>query len=433
MKKRISIPLFIFLAILLCAITFMTTYVLLTDRKDRSQVIVQDPQNGIQDQSSYAGVSPEMQKIINKLLTIDSIYKEEFIGELDYDEILDYVIYGYTVGTKDIYSSYMNDLSYDDYQSQSTGDMVGIGIHVILSDDGNIEVVNIFNGSPALEAGIEVGDIIFKVGDTRVTDVGYSDAVNMMLGEEGTLAEFSVLRDTGGDEPETIEFKVPRKKIESQNVDYHMCSTDSSIGIVRIDSFNGKTASQFINAIEDLRSQGADKFVFDVRNNPGGDLGVICEALDYLLPEGPIIRILETIDDENPTVIYSDAESYLNLPIAVLINGNTASAAELFTSALIDYTDKGLMNATAVGTTTYGKGIMQSIIDLRDGTAIKLSTSLYNPPFSDNYDGIGVVPDVEVDLDENLKNINIYKIKDEEDNQLAEAVRILQNQHKEND
>ena len=160
------------------------------------------------------------------------------------------------------------------------------------------------------------------------------------------------------------------------------------------------------------------KLIFDVRYNPGGDLRSIVSILDYLLPEGPIVRI--TDKDGNVVETYeSDADS-LDLPMCVLTNGSTASAAELFTSALKDY-----KKATVVGTNTYGKGTVQTVIGLPDGSGIGISYRLYNPPFSDNYEGVGIAPDYEVEPDKSLEGKNIYKITDSEDNQLQKAVEIL--------
>ncbi|MBR4881211.1 MAG: PDZ domain-containing protein, partial [Clostridia bacterium] len=323
-------------------------------------------------------------------------------------------------------SAYMNEETYSAYTEAAVGNMVGIGIHVIYDTvNGYIEIVNIIENSPASESDLQIGDLIYEVEGQSVPEVGYEYAVDLMLGEEGTNANFSVYRSTAdGKENQSIHFSVTRKKIITQDVFSHIYEGDSSIGIIRIDSFNGKAAEQFFATIEAFTSQGVDKLIVDVRNNPGGDLNVICNVLDFLLPYGPIIRVMNR-DGSEEAAIYSD-EEYFEIPIAVLTNGNTASAAELFSAALKDYADKGLLhNVTLVGTTTFGKGSMQSILNLKDGTGLKLSTGMYAPPFSDNYDGVGITPDVVVELDESLRGVSIYKIKDEDDNQLMAAVKAL--------
>jgi len=184
-----------------------------------------------------------------------------------------------------------------------------------------------------------------------------------------------------------------------------------------IQSFDLITPEQFFSAMDDLLAQGAEGFIFDLRYNPGGDLSSITKILDYLLPEGPIIRIHYKSGEEE--VMKSDA-NYLNMPLAVLINGRTASAAELFSAAIKDY-ELG----TLVGTTTYGKGTMQATMPLEDNSAVVISIAKYNPPFSDNYDGVGIAPDVEVELDEELQKVNRFKIADIDDNQLQTAIAVL--------
>ena len=173
-----------------------------------------------------------------------------------------------------------------------------------------------------------------------------------------------------------------------------------------------------MNAVETLTAEGCEKLVIDLRYNPGGELSSIVTTLDYILPEGPIIRIFDA-NGKEVDAYYSESGE-LDVPMAVLVNENTASAAELFTAAVRDY-DK----AVIVGTTTYGKGCMQSTIPLSDGGAVTVTNHMYNPPFSDNYHGVGIVPDVEVELDESLEDKNFYKITDEEDNQLTAAVEAL--------
>jgi len=198
---------------------------------------------------------------------------------------------------------------------------------------------------------------------------------------------------------------------------HHVCEADKSIGIIKILSFDEGTPLQFKNACEFLQKQNVKKIVFDVRYNPGGNLESICEILDYLLPEGPMVRIVE--GDGSEEIRTSDA-SELNMPMCVLINENTASAAELFASALQDY-DK----AELVGTNTYGKGTVQRILSLPDGTGLGISYSMYYPPFSDNFEGVGVKPDHPCEMDASLAGTSIYKIADTDDTQLQKAIEVL--------
>jgi carboxyl-terminal processing protease len=189
------------------------------------------------------------------------------------------------------------------------------------------------------------------------------------------------------------------------------------IGIIRITQVAENTGENVKAAIADMTAKGAKSLIFDVRYNPGGALTGIVDTLDFLLPEGPIIRIVDK--QGNVESIDSDAKQF-EIPMCILTNESTASAAELFTSALKDY-----KLATVIGTTTYGKGTMQTVVSLPDGSGLSISYRMYNPPYSDNYEGIGVTPDIELPLAEHLLEKNFYKITDEEDNQIQMAVKIL--------
>jgi carboxyl-terminal processing protease len=188
--------------------------------------------------------------------------------------------------------------------------------------------------------------------------------------------------------------------------------------VVKITGFDRATPNQLFAAVQDLLDSGCTRLVVDVRNNPGGELQGICSVLDYLLPYGPVIRTIDR--DGNEEVIYRSDAKALDVPMAVLVNENTASAGELFCSALQDY-----KKAVIVGTQTYGKGSMQTIRQLSDGSGLSVTYRYYCPPFSDNYDGVGVAPDVVVEPAGAMLEKNIYKITDEEDNQLQAAVAEL--------
>lgn len=429
MSKKISVGLLIVLLLVAMSVSFFASYAIFGERERviRSELAAEYQKRQAEDQSKY---TPEQQALINKLIAVDNRYQQYFMGDLNYDDIEDGILYGYVAGTGDRWGYYYDEDAYDAYDMQTEGEMVGIGIHVVYDpESGLIEIVNVMKDSPALEAGLQPGDFLYTVEDKEVLDLGYEPSVNLMLGEENTVAHFTILRES--DKPDTefegyeeISFAITRKKIEQQGVFGHRFASDPEIGVIQIEDFTGRNAQQFIELIEEFQSQGVTKFVFDVRNNRGGDLNVICNVLDYLLPEGPIIHYKEK-DHTNDVTVTSDSNC-VDFPIAVLINENTASAAELFCCALQDYAKEGLMqNIILVGQQTYGKGVMQSIFNLGDGTGLKFTTSQYDPPFSENYDGIGVIPDLEVELDEALKNVNYYKYTDETDNQLIAAVEAL--------
>lgn len=334
--------------------------------------------------------------------------------------LIDSAIAGYVAGTGDDYAAYYNTAAFKEFMSDLEGELAGIGVNVIYNTDYQvIEVINVVPDSPALEAGVEPGDLIVTVGDEKesVAELGYYPAINKLRGEVGSIAVFQVARGEKYDE--IVDFAIERAVVTEVTVMSHVYALDDTVGVIKISGFDGKTPTQFVEAVENLQSQGCEKLVIDLRYNPGGELSSIVTILDYILPEGPIIRIFDA--DGNEVQTYSSEASELDMPMAVLVNGSTASAAELFTSAVRDYN-----KAQIVGTTTYGKGCMQTTIPLSDYSAVSVTYRMYNPPFSDNYHGVGIVPDVEVELDEALLSKNVYKITDEEDNQLTEAVATFE-------
>jgi carboxyl-terminal processing protease len=373
------------------------------------------------DLSDNADTTPtgSLEDISEKLAELDGSFREHYIGEMpDYDELEKGVILGYLSATGDRHTYYYTAEEYEEMTRESMGDSEGIGISVIWnSDEYAIEILNIFPDSPASKTDLAIGDLIVAVGigdDAEdVSGLGYEKALSMLRGKSGTNAEFKVLRGE-----ELIDYKIARGHYELQTVTYRVSEKDPTVGIIDISEFERVTPTQFKNAVEALEKAGAPNLIVDLRNNPGGDRDAILDVLDYILPEGPLFRLLQP-DGSVKVVDTSDARCIDN-PMVVLVNGSTASAAELFTAAMRDYD-----RAKIVGTTTYGKGSMQTFYRLSDGSVFKTTSDLYYPPYSDNYDGVGIAPDVEVELDEELQKINPYKIKDSEDNQLAAAFDTL--------
>lgn len=354
----------------------------------------------------------------DKLLSVDEIVRENYIGDIDDDELIAAVVRGYLTGIGDKYSLYMTSLEYEEFIKEQSGSSVGVGINVIYGEkDGAIEIINVLPDSPAEEAGILEGDIIVSVAGKSVSDIGYYAALDLMRGESGTKAEMTVLRN--GKE---INFTCERREVKTLSVTYHVFGGSGNVGVVRLTEFNSTTPEQFKEAVAKLQSQGCDRFVFDLRNNGGGELNSILEVLDYLLPEGPIAHVYYQNGKESH---YNSDAACLDARVAVLTNSRTASAAELFTSALKDYTQHGDYSAVLVGTTTYGKGVLQSFYKLKDGSAFKISTGKYNPPYSENYDGVGITPDIVIELSDEASSIGFYKLTDENDNQLIAAVNAI--------
>ena len=437
MRNRISLGAALAITLLCCLATFQVTYLVSRTSFEKrylsetlnavnaGRVSYAEQAAGAGNDGAYAGSgenagSDFMTNVTTKLAEVDSLFRSYYIDDIDDEFLTDCILDGYIAGTKDAYGAYYNAKEFDAFMDDMGGEVVGIGVNVIYNTEYQcIEVLNVVPESPALEAGILPGDLIWTVGDERepVPELGYYPAIAKLRGEAGTEAVFSVLRGEDA-QKEEIDFRIVRARVTEVTVMSHVYGPDASVGVVRITGFDATTPVQFVQAVENLRSEGCGRLVVDLRYNPGGELSSIVTTLDYILPEGPIVRIID--GDGNEVNAYYSEATELDMPMAVLVNGSTASAAELFTSAVRDY-----QKAVIVGTTTYGKGCMQTTIPLSSGGAVSITYRMYNPPFSDNYHGIGIVPDVEVELDEALADKNTYKITDEEDNQLAAAVAAL--------
>ena len=351
------------------------------------------------------------------LSEIEELAEAYYMGDLDDKKVEEGLISGYIYGMGDRYAYYYSPDDFTTYNEENNGKMVGIGVRVIYDNTlGGIYVTAVMPGSPALESGLSHGDLIVGVEDKSVADIGYYEAVNMIKnGEENTSVKLHVAHKSD-DYKTAEEITVERCAIDNKTVYSELIY--GNIGYVEITEFNKTTSDELKNAVLDLMSNDAEKLVFDVRNNPGGDLDGVAGALDFLLPEGPIIHIVSKKGVEK--VINSDANC-IDLPMAVLVNGSTASAGELFCCSLKDYG-----KAVLVGTQTYGKGSMQSVIRLSNGGGFSFTTNRYDPPYSENYDGVGVTPDIEIELTEELA-AHYYDMTHDEDIQLQAALKALEN------
>ena len=262
-----------------------------------------------------------------------------------------------------------------------------------------------------MEAGLRPGDILYKVGDAEVTGMDLTMVVSQIKGEENTKVLISVAREG---EEDYLEFQVERRTIEIQTVGSAML--EDQIGYISITSFDDVTTDQFMKALDELETQGIKGLIVDLRGNGGGLVSSVCAILDRLLPEGLIVYTEDKYGNREEET--SDAEHYFDKPLAVLVNGNSASASEIFAGAIKDY---GI--GTLVGTKTYGKGIVQKIYPLHDGTAVKLTVSKYYTPKGNNIHEIGIEPDVEIDLEEALKKEVVVPLG--EDNQVQKALEVL--------
>ncbi len=373
-------------------------------------------------QITYLAVGQMYKRQLNSLLSntfsdakineISQIYKENYIYDFTEEDILNGLVQGYIYGTGDRYGHYYTADEYKAYVEQLNDRSVGIGIIVGFNGDSNaIEVYRVYENSPADTAGIEQGDLIFSVDGSKVSDVGYTTATDLILGDVGKNVVLTVQKT---DTMTTKDITVTRNEYTATTVEYKLVS---GIAYIKITNFYKNTATELKNAINDLKGQGAESIIFDVRDNGGGSLTSIVETLDYLLPEGIMFTIK---DKKGNTEVYKSDKASVDMPMVVIVDGNTASAAELFTSALMDY-DK----AVSVGEKTHGKGSVSTPFALSDGSHIYISTALYYPPKSDNFDGAGIIPDHKVSLSYEASRISLYKLSLEDDDQLKFAIELL--------
>ncbi len=337
-------------------------------------------------------------EIREKLSKIDAVINEYYLNESEIDEekMIEGIYSGYVAGLGENYTTYYTAQEYADLMESSSGEYSGIGVSVSQSiETGVITIVNPFENGPGYEAGMRKDDILFAVEGEEVTGQDINSVVAKIKGEAGTTVDLTVYRPSTD---EYIDMTVERRVVQNPTVTYEM--KDGNIGYIQVTEFDEVTVEQFSTAISDLQGQGMQGLVVDLRDNPGGLLSSVCDMLDRILPEGNLL--VYTMDkDGNREEHYAEDEDSLDLPMIVLVNGNSASASEIFTAALQDY-DK----ATIMGTTTFGKGIVQVILPLDDGSAVKVTQSQYYTPNGVCIHGEGVTPDIEVEYDASSENDN---------------------------
>lgn len=326
-------------------------------------------------------------EFITKVSTIEALIENSFyLSEVDTDALREGAYKGIVDALGDIYSVYYTPEEAAELFADTEGIYYGIGAYVQMdSVTGYAKISGTIKGTPAEEAGLREGDILYMVEGEDMAGLDLSQVVLRIKGEEGTTVHITLVRDG-----EYVEVDVERRKIESPTVEYSML--DERMAYVQITEFDDVTVSQFEEALEAVRAANAQGMILDLRANPGGSLSAVVDIADMLLGEG---LILYTEDKQGNRVEYkSDADTMIDIPIVLLVDGNSASASELLSGALKDHG-----KATLVGTTTFGKGIVQSIRSLRDGSAVKLTTSAYYTPAGNNIHGIGIEPDIVVEFD----------------------------------
>lgn len=364
---------------------------------------------GLSTGSASGVVSSDVKK---KLSTIKGLIDESYIHEVDEDALEQGIYEGYVSGLDDPYSVYYDEKDTKDLMETTEGEYEGIGAVMTQDrDTGVITLTHVYEDSPAMKAGLKDDDILYKVEDEEVTGKDLNEVVSHIRGEGGTKVNMTVLRGAENDE---VEVTVTRGKIEVETVETKML--EDHIGYLAVSEFDSVTYDQYEEGLKELEDKGMKGLVVDLRGNPGGNLQTVCDILDLMLPEGLIVYTKDK--DGNREDQNSDEEHQFTLPLTVLVDGNSASASEIYAGAIQDY---GL--GKIVGTTTYGKGVVQKLYDLKDGTCLKLTVAEYFTPKGRNIDGKGITPDVEVKYEYNEDD-------PEEDNQLDRAVEELKKELK---
>lgn len=347
-----------------------------------------------------------------KLDRLENLIQERYIGEADGEAMEDAAAAAMVKATGDRWSYYIPASQYEAHKEQSENAYVGIGITIQQAEDGSgFLIVMVNQNGPAQEAGVQVNDLLIAVEDQDVREMTADQVRELIRGEAGTKVSLTVMRQG---EHQTLA--VERRRIESAVATGQMLA--DGIGLVKISNFDERCASESIAAVQKLQQEGAKKIIFDVRNNPGGYAEELVKLLDYLLPEGDLFRSVSY--DGTEMVDTSDADC-LDMPMAVLINGSSYSAAEFFAAALQEY-----QAATIVGEPTVGKGVYQTTISLGDGSAVALSTGKYFTPKGNSLTDVGVIPDVRVDVDEETAEKIYYgTLGYADDLQIQAAIQVL--------
>ncbi|MBO4902846.1 MAG: S41 family peptidase [Lachnospiraceae bacterium] len=359
---------------------------------------------------NFGGTSESVitSEVTDKADTLKAVIDTYYYEDVDEEALKNGIYKGLMEGLGDPYSTYYTEEEYREMMESSEGVYEGIG--AVLQQDSEsmlIKVVRPIPGSPAEEAGLLAEDIIMEVDGEDITGQDINVVVSKIRGESGTKVNIGIARSG---EDKTLYFDITRAKVEDVTVDHEML--EDNIGYIFISEFDDVTTRQFTDAMEDLKEQGMDALILDLRDNPGGNLDVAVDVADYILPEGLVVYMEDKYGERDE--YRSDASHHWDKPIAVLVNGNSASASEIVCGALRDYD-----RATLVGTKTYGKGIVQQILPLGDGSGVKVTIARYYTPNGTCIHGEGFEPDVEVDFD-----LDLY-LEEDTDTQLIKAIEVL--------
>ena len=367
---------------------------------------------------------PNSDEVKDKTKEIENYIRYYYYFDEDPEKEAESYYDGIMKGLDDPYSVYYTKEEYEQLMEDDSGTYVGIGCMVTQDAETKaVSVIRPIQGTPSEKAGMLPGDQIIKIDDIELTsDMELENVVKMIRGEEGTEVTVTIKREG---EKDPIALKITRAVVENKTVSYEM--GQDTLGYIKVEQFIENTPDQFIEAIDTLTAQGATALIIDLRGNPGGLLSSVVKMCDYIIDDNAMVEgadkagdILYTKDKNDKTIDkYSCSDHHsVDLPIVLLVNEYSASASEVFTSCMRDYG-----KAKIVGTTTFGKGIVQSILPLKDGSAIKITMAKYYTPSMTEIHKIGIKPDVEVDLDDDVKKMVTIPL--EKDKQLQEAIKLL--------
>ena len=341
----------------------------------------------------------EEYKKYNKMIALEELVKEDFYQKTSDEKLVDGAIKGMFSGLDDPYSQYYTKAEFEKLKEQTSGSFVGIGVYISpTSDDDNITIIAPIDGSPAQKSGIKAGDKILKVDGKVVSSKNSDEAITMIKGKRGTEVELTIKRGE-----QILNIKVKRDEIVSKTVESKVL--EDNIGYIKITSFSEHTNKEFEKALTTLKESSIKGLIIDLRDNPGGLLNVCKDIADSLIGEGTIVY---TKDNKGKTEYLKSDKEKLGLPIAVLTNEGSASASEILTGAIID-NEAGI----SVGTTTFGKGLVQSVRELKDGTGYKLTTAQYFTPNGEYINGKGIKPTIEEKDEEKQLDTAIKWIKEQ--------------------
>ena len=399
--KRDRIYKIIMLVIITACLTFIITTIYFTNKFNFSQTDI----SALLNSSTTTGGNVE-----NTINNIKKILDKYYLNEINEEELKEGAVKGYVEALNDPYTQYITKEEMEEFSVSLSGNFVGIGIYMAANTSENtIEVIMPIKGSPAEEAGILPGDIITNVDGIEYTGENIDAAADAIKGVEGSVVKLQILRNQ---EKKTLE--ITRKKVITNPVESK--KLENNIGYIQITSFDEETANSFKLKFEELKNQGIESLIIDLRNNGGGLLDASLQIADYIVPKGKDLLI--TVDKEKSERIEKAKQDVMvDMQIVVLVNGNSASASEILAGAL-----KDLGEATIVGTTTYGKGVIQELLTFKDGSGLKVTVQEYYTPNRNKINGIGIEPHEVVELPEGA---NSAYITEENDTQLKKAIEIL--------